>query len=651
MCGFAGLLQTQAPASWRPEDCLRAMVGSLDHRGPDDKGHWCDDSAGVYLGFRRLAILDLSAAGHQPMVSPSGRFVIVFNGEVYNFQDLRDELRAVGFAFRGGSDTEVLLAAFEHWGVERSVPRFRGMFAFAVWDAQERRLWLARDRMGIKPLYILVSNGGVAFGSEARVFHHCPLYDGQGDTAVADSFLQRLYVGGEASILRGVRKVRPGEIVEFALDGSTPTEGRRTRFWDLGQVRAEAERSPLTDPREVVEQLHALLRESVRLRLIADVPVGGFLSGGIDSSLVVAIMQELASGPVRTFTISFDDPDFDEAHFASSVARHIGTDHTCVEFPTSEVASLLPTLPQLSDEPMANPSLLPTLLVSRVARRDVVVALSGDGGDELFGGYNRYLHGARLIRLAAKLPRPARSAIAAVLATDAGTAAAGLGLRLARPKNAGKQQSVEERLAKTAGVLRARTQAEGYASLMRIGWSRSPFSNGNRAVETAEFKQWGQLEADMMFVDQMGYLPDDLLTKVDRASMWESLEARVPILDHRVVEFSWRVPAHLKIHHGVTKQPLRTIAERYVPKTLLDRPKMGFTVPIAKWLTAELRDWARDTLGPANSRLLPLWDRRTLERAWKDFERGRQDLALPLWAAAVFQGWSDAWNVRFDPRT
>ena len=650
MCGFAGFVRPPGPQAWDPAASLRAMVGSLLHRGPDDEGVWSDPPSGVYLGFRRLAILDLSQAGHQPMVSSTGRFVIVFNGEVYNFQELRAELSAAGFTFRGGSDTEVLLAAFERWGVRQAVPRFRGMFAFALWDSVERRLSLVRDRMGIKPLYLLANRGGIAFASEARAFRHCPFFSGSGNADVARDFLRRLYVPGRRSILNGVERVAPGEIVEFTVGSDGPRESSRHPYWDLSTVRETGQKQPITDEREVLEGLDALLRESVRLRMIADVPVGALLSGGVDSSLVVALMKDVASAPVRTFTISFDDPDFDEGPVAEAVASHLGTCHTSITLPTRDALDLVPGLAELSDEPMANPSLLPTLLVSRVARRDVVVALSGDGGDELFGGYNRYLHGARWIRGAERLPAFARPALGKVLSAVAGTGLASAAFGVLRPSSAGKQQSPAERLNKLAGLLGAGTRRAAYEALLDVGWARPPLLGRPSADQAGHYgAEFGRdLEADMMLMDQGDYLPDDLLAKVDRASMRESLEARVPILDHKVVEFSWRVPTDLKIRNGVSKWPLRALARRYLPESILDRPKMGFTVPIARWLSVDLRDWARDTLSLANPTLLPIWDKSQLDDAWTAFEAGRTDMALPLWAATNLQAWSDAAGVRFD---
>lgn len=627
------------------------MVGALEHRGPDDEGFHADLKAGVFMGFRRLSILDLSDAGHQPMVSVSGRYAITFNGEIYNFLELRKELEHGGAHFAGHSDTEVMLAAFERWGCRRALDRFRGMFAFALWDAWERVLWLARDRMGIKPLYLLQRERGLAFASEARAFHACPLYDGRGNATAARNFLSRLYVPGSASILAGVERILPGEVLKFGIKTGGAELISRERYWDLASVAASGEEDPVADGVEMVEHLMDLLRESVRLRLVADVPIGAFLSGGIDSSVVVALMQELSTETVKTFTIGFDHPDFDEGAAATEVARHIGTHHTSISFSPKEVADLIPSLPTLSDEPMANPSLLPTLLVSRVARRDVVVALSGDGGDELFGGYNRYSMGARLIRGAGRIPYPLRPVLASLLAGLARSRLVSKGLDSWQPHSVGKQHSLADRLLKVARVVGARTTADAYESLLNVGMLEPPFRimmGDERIASDLPPHLDRSLEAWMMLVDQATYLPDDLLAKVDRASMWESLEARVPLLDHKVVEYSWRIPVQAKIRDGVTKWPLRQIAARYVPQELLDRPKMGFTAPVAEWLRTDLREWARDTLNPMNVSKGGLWDEAGLERLWSAFEDGRSDLALPLWSATVLQAWTDRWKVSFE---
>lgn len=648
MCGFVGLVRPGAARGGDPERTVRDMTGALQHRGPDDEGVHVDHSAGVYLGFRRLAILDLSAAGHQPMACASGRYVVTFNGEIYNFQQLRADLAASGARFRGGSDTEVLLAAVERWGCEGTLPRLRGMFAFALWDVQDRELWLARDRMGIKPLYFLSRNGALAFASEARAFHFCPLYEGRGNPGAAARFLQTLRVPGESSLLDEVEKVQPGEVLRFKVGGDRVELAQRKRYWDLRMVAMDARGRAIRDEEAAVEGLLDVLREAVRLRLVADVPVGAFLSGGIDSSAVVGLMQEQSRQPVKTFTIAFGNADFDEGPAANAIANHLGTNHTSVAFTEGDVLNLVPTLSEVSDEPMANPSLLPTLLVSRVAREQVVVALSGDGGDELFGGYNRYRYGARMIRGTHRAPRLLRRGVARLLNEIAGAGTLVEHLERRRLPGVTRQHPLSERVRKVARVLAAEDERAAYESLMSVGIAAPPIRSGVEAYHTRMANPSnGSLESWMMLEDQLAYLPEDLLTKVDRASMWESLEARVPILDHLVVEYSWRLPARIKIRDGVSKWPLRQVAERYVPRSLLDRPKMGFTAPVGEWLRGGLREWARDLLEPAGLRSSGLWDVETVDRMWREFEGGRTDLALGIWTAAVLQAWIGHWKVSF----
>lgn len=651
MCGFAGFIVRSAPLSWNPIDVLGRMGDTLAHRGPDDEGTWSDSDRGVFLAFRRLSIIDLSEAGHQPMVSASGRYVVVFNGEVYNAETLRRALDRPSGSYRGHSDTEVLLACFEAHGVEKALKEFRGMFALAVWDRERHELWLARDRMGIKPLYVFDHGSGVAFASEVRAFHDYPPCPGRGDLQAAASFLRRLYVPAPMSILEGVEKIPPGGFRVYRFVGGVPRERDRGAFCRLTDHVGGGSAAGRRTPEEVVDELHEHLLESVRLRLVADVPVGALLSGGIDSTVVTGIMQELSPEPVRTFTIRFDDLDYDEAPAARAVSEALGTRHTEVGFSMQEAAELLPSLAALSDEPMANPSLLPTVLVSRVARRDVVVALSGDGGDELFGGYNRYRHGEQLIKRAGQIPGGLRAVTAAGVDGLSGVADSTLVHRILRALSVTAQHSPRERMRKVFRVLEAKSPLMAYRALLNVGFENPPLLGiESRPIgdDLHPFDTPGlTLLQRMMLTDQLDYLPDDLLTKVDRASMWESLEARVPLLDRAIVEFSWGLPDDMKIRHGVTKWPLRRIAERYLPPELIDRPKMGFTVPIARWLRGPLREWARDTLSAGTAGYAVPWDRRVLDRQLNAFERGRDDLALQVWTAAVFQSWADAWKVGF----
>lgn len=608
-----------------------------------------DEKAGVYMGFRRLSILDLSPAGHQPMVSAGGRYVVTFNGEIYNYQDLRVDLLARGHKFRGHSDTEVMLAAFEQWGCVDTVSRLRGMFAFALWDRKERYLWLARDRMGIKPLYVCALNGVLAYGSEARVFHYVKDLGLRGNRRAARAFLARLYVSGRESILEGVERLAPGEIVRYRVSRKGAVENERIRYWDIRDVATAAKKHPITDPAEAVEGLAQLLRESIRLRLVADVPVGALLSGGVDSSVVVGIMQELSPTPIRTFTVRFDDRHFDEGDVAQRVARVLGTEHTSVELRTTDALQIVPELALMSDEPMANPSFLPTVLVCRVARGSVVVALSGDGGDELFGGYNRYVHGARMIRWTRRIPSNLRRPVAKTLAFLGRQTVGQHLVRFLQPRSMGRQQSVEERLVKLSRMVAAADTRAAYFGLVDVGTPPDALWTDDRGEGPGilDHMPMQTLEEAMMLEDQRHYLPDDLLTKVDRASMWESLEARVPILDQEIVRFSWRLPLALKIRGRVSKWVLRQVAMRYVPNGEFDRPKMGFTVPVNRWLETELHEWARDCLCVEAVRRIGLLDTAAVAAMWRDFSSGRQEVALPLWAAAILHSWSDHWNVSF----
>jgi asparagine synthase (glutamine-hydrolysing) len=650
MCGIAGFVDPDLPGS-APLETIGAMAETLTRRGPDDRGVWHDAERGVFLGFRRLAILDLSEAGHQPMASASGRWVVVFNGEIYNFAALRAELEHEGHRFRGGSDTEVLLAALEAWGPRATVPRLQGMFAFAAHDREQGALWLARDRMGIKPLYLAHDGQWLAFASEIRALLPHPRITGRGSREAAWHYLRTLYVPAPLSILEGVEKVRPGTVTRFSLDRAGRVVDREdVAYWSLEEVARAGAADPFTgDDDELLDVLHDLLRESVRLRLVADVPVGALLSGGVDSSLVVAVMAELAEMAPRTFTIAFDDPRFDESEKAREVAALLGTRHTTVSMPTSAVRDLIPELGDFSDEPMANPSILPTLLVCQVARRDVTVALTGDGGDELFAGYNRYLHFPALAGRVAPLPGALRPALGRVLRMSASAPGVEwLGGVLQRGRY-GEQHSVAARLRRIAGVVGARDDAAAYRELMSVGHVEPPLARPlpDRSDDDAFRRHPGGLVARSLLADQSRYLPDDLLAKVDRASMWASLEARVPLLDHRIVAFSWRIPADRKVSGGVLKRPLRALAARYLPREILDRPKMGFTVPLEGWLRGDLAPWMEERLAPAHLARRGLYDVEAIRRLKGRFDEGAAGLELSMWTLAVLEDWCERRGVTF----
>ena len=647
MCGFAGLLTTAGGSRDTLAEHARRMSNALAHRGPDDSGVWADEDAGVALGFRRLAILDLSPQGHQPMCSASGRFVVAFNGEIYNFGDLRRELESHGHRFRGHSDTEVILAAFEQWGIRAAVRRFAGMFAIAVWDAEQRALSLIRDRLGKKPLYVYSEPGLISFGSELKALMTGPAFDRALDHDGLASYFRYLCVPAPKTIFRRTIKLRPAHLL--TVTDATAALPTAECYWSLH----EAARSGLEHPIEgteadAVNELEGLLGDAVRCRLRSDVPLGALLSGGIDSSLVVALMQEASARPVKTFTIGFREEAFNEAPHAARVAGYLGTDHTELLLTGEDARSVVPRLPEIFDEPFADPSQLPTLLVSQLARRHVTVALCGDGGDELFGGYNRYVYGTRVLPRVNRIPRPIRQYVGAGLQSvpaaawaGAHRAAAGLLPRVA-------SQRAGEQVHKLANLMTASSTGAMYQSLLSA-WQQPQqilrdCPAGDDLHRPMLDGQPGQLLDQMMLADQMNYLPDDLLAKVDRASMAVSLEVRAPLLDHRVAEYSWRLPRALKVRGAVGKWILRQVLYRHVPQAIVERPKMGFSVPVDQWLRGPLREWGESLLpgGRDDSGLL---NAAAVSGAWKDLQDGRRSAGAALWAVLMFQAWRAQWQV------
>jgi asparagine synthase (glutamine-hydrolysing) len=641
MCGLAGIWSYRGADAADLEGRVQAMADTLAHRGPDDAGSWVDAQAGIALGFRRLAILDLSPAGHQPMQSADGRYVVVFNGEIYNFRELRRELDKEGVRFRGRSDTEVIVEGATVWGVPRLIAKLWGMFALALWDRHERVLVLARDRLGKKPLFYGEAPGCFLFGSELKALRAIPQFQPRLDRDSAALFLRLGYVPSPRSIYAGVWKLPPGTWAEVRA-GQSPVI---TRYWDARDIAERAQTSRLTlGEEEAVGELDTLLRDAVERRMIADVPLGAFLSGGIDSSTVVALMQAQSTTRVKTFTIGFHAAGYDEAKDAARVAGHLGTEHTELYLSPEEAWEVIPRLPCLYDEPLADPSQIPTLLVSALARRHVTVALSGDGGDELFAGYRRYADAEQKWSRLRRMPGPARRLAARVARTMA-------------------QGGWDSRLEQVGWAIPERWPRglEGYrlelvADLLDAGpdrvydhvisiW-RSPADvvigaqdgpSGSGAVVDARVVP-GFLER-MMLKDLMFYLPDDILVKVDRASMAVGLEARAPLLDHRVVEWVWRLPLSLKRRSGQPKWLLRQVLYRYVPAPLVDRPKMGFGVPIDSWLRGPLRDWAEDLLDERAMTRAGILDSRRVRRIWHRHLRGEPYQEYRLWAVLSLQAW------------
>ncbi|MFZ5893979.1 MAG: asparagine synthase (glutamine-hydrolyzing) [Myxococcota bacterium] len=646
MCGLTGFFQSGCAAT--PAEQLeqaRAMADTIVHRGPDDGGEWGEPEAGYAVAFRRLAIIDLSAAGHQPMTSHSGRYVIAFNGEVYNFEAIRKQLQAEGHAptYRGHSDTEVMLAAIEAWGLRKAVQSFVGMFAFALWDREERSLHLVRDRLGVKPMYYGVANGVLLFGSELKALRKHPAFSPALDRGALALFLRHCYVPAPYSIYSQYRKLPPGCIL--SVRDSHEVLPAPEPYWSPFEVAQRGLADPLVGSDvELTDALDALLRDAISLRMVADVPIGVFLSGGIDSSVVAGIMQSVSSRPIRTFSIGFEESSYNEAPHAKVVATHLRTDHTELYVSPRETLDVIPKLPTLYDEPFADSSQIPTYLVSAMARRLVTVCLTGDGGDELFAGYNRYAYCEQIWRVLSRLPTPARRAAARGLSSvprelwDSGLTH----LRPLLPRML-RFEHPADKIEKLTGILTLDDLNAVYLALVSswrvparvvVGGSEPPtaLSNGDGvSISNPTLR--------MMYLDLVTYLPDDILAKVDRASMGVSLEAREPLIDHRLVEFAWRLPFEVKARGGVGKWILRRVLDRYVPPALLDRPKMGFGVPVAKWLKGPLRGWAEELLSTRRLKSGGFLAPEPIQERWQEHLSGGVNASSELWPVLMFQAW------------
>ena len=653
MCGVVGLLGARNTGL---SDQITRMAQIIRYRGPDDHGSWCDSTLGVGLGHARLSILDLSPEGHQPMVSASGRFVISYNGEVYNFVELRSELEAGGAKFRGHSDTEVMLAAFEAWGLEKAIQRFVGMFAFALWDRETGVLSLGRDRLGIKPLYYGWAGGMFAFGSELKIFEQISGFDRLINRDALMAFMRYAYVPEPWSIYRDIYKLPAGCLFStrpkqaHARQGFSPhpddtqaTWGPR-RYWSARKVIEAGVSSPFAGSEaEAITQLDRLLREAIKLRMIADVPLGAFLSGGVDSSVVVALMQAQSTTPIKTFTIGFHEEDYNEAIHAAAVSKHLGTEHTELYVSPAEAMAVIPRLPEMYDEPFADSSQIPTYLISQLARKHVTVALSGDGGDELFAGYNRYFWGRQLWKQVSWLPQPMRRLMAKGIQSVSPSIFDRVSKSLGSLGSA--MPSFGDKLHKLAEILAMKDPQTMYHGLVSI-WKNAAqvVVDGREPLSTLTDRQhWARLRdftLQMMALDLTTYLPDDILAKVDRASMAVSLEARVPLIDHRVVEFAWRLPLSMKIKNEQEgKWILRQVLYRYVPKTLIERPKMGFGIPISYWLRGPLREWAEDLLDETRLTREGYFHPMPIRKKWREHLSGQRNWQYLLWNVLMFQSW------------
>ncbi len=635
MCGLTGFLGGRLGREERLAAVV-AMANRITHRGPDDAGEWLDDRDGVTLGFRRLSILDLSPAGHQPMLSASGRFVMVYNGEVYNFQEIRRELTESRRApeFRGHSDTEVMLAAFEAWGVEGAVGRFIGMFAIALWDRELRRLFLIRDRIGVKPMYYGTVGGTFFFASELKALLAHPEFEAEIDRDALGLYFRYTYVPAPFTIYKGIRKAMPGSIVTVTPDG-VATE---TSYWSPAAAANRGKANPFRGTEdEAADELEALLKDAVGLRMIADVPLGVFLSGGIDSSVVTALMQAQSSAPVKTFSIGFLEEGYNEAEHAALVAKHLGTQHSEMYVTAGEAMAVIPKLPSMYDEPFADSSQIPTHLVSALARKHVTVSLSGDGGDELFGGYHRYFLGQKAWNAISHVPRSLRGMAGRTMISIP---------KWAWDRAFWRQNRAGERIHKLARIMTTRDEDTMYFELVSH-WRNLVHGASEPLIPLLDRSRWPRLEDPierMMYFDQVSYLPDDILVKVDRASMAVSLEAREPLLDHRLIEFAWTLPLPMKVRSAKGKWLLRKVLSRYVPEELVERPKMGFGIPVGAWVKGPLRGWAEELLDPRRLRDDGFLDVAQVRTTWEEHLAGRSDWQAYLWMVLMFQAWHEEWR-------
>ena len=648
MCGFAGFVGYMGLPQNTIFNVAQHMGEAIRHRGPDDHGTWLDESAQLALVHRRLSILDLSPAGHQPMVSNSGRWVIAFNGEIYNHLEIKKELEVARgpIAWRGHSDTETLLEAIDAWGLQKTLQLCEGMFAFGLWDRKKQHLTLARDRVGEKPLYYGWQKETFVFGSELKALKAHPSFSGEINRSAIALQMHHNYIPAPYTIYVDINKVPPGHFITLDI-AKKSREVRSFQYWSLADVirRGKQNQYDGSDD-EAVEILDKLMSASVKKRMVADVPLGAFLSGGIDSSTIVSLMQAQSSRPVKTFTIGFEEKGYNEAVHAKAVARHLGTDHTELYITPDQAFQVIPKLPAIYDEPFSDPSQIPTFLVSEMTSQAVKVSLSGDAGDELFGGYNRYTMTSKIWAKLNKMPLSFRS-----VAAD--------GLRTLSPSqwnNLAKfvpgiprELNLGDRIHKGAGVLNSSSQAELYSRFLTHWDSASKLVLDSNELDTQITSPSIKLHNDieqMMALDSLSYLPDDILCKVDRASMHVSLESRVPMLDSSIIEYAWTLPLSLKIRNGQGKWLLREVLYKYVPRDLVERPKMGFGVPLDSWLRGPLRGWAEELFDESRLRREGYFNPEPIRQRWKEHLSGRRNWQYLLWDVLVFQTWLQEHRTR-----
>jgi asparagine synthase (glutamine-hydrolysing) len=651
MCGLTGYLQYKSFHSDTAKTIAQEMSNQIIHRGPDSSGIWMDADVGIALAHRRLSIVDLSPAGHQPMESISGRYILVFNGEIYNHEDIRKELeKKEKISWRGHSDTETLLASIEVFGFEATLKKTVGMFAIALWDRKERTLYLSRDRMGEKPLYYGWQSGVFLFSSELKPFKRHPAFKGEIDRNALALYLRHNYIPAPYSIYIGISKLTPGTYLKIT---DTERENKPIEYWSLKDVVAEGQKEPFQGTeQEAIDVLDTRLGESVKLQMMADVPLGAFLSGGIDSSTIVALMQAQSTRPVKTFTIGFHEEGYNEAVHAKAVAKHIGTEHTELYVKPEEAMQVIPKLSTLYDEPFSDSSQIPTFLVSQLARQHVTVSLSGDAGDELFGGYNRYFWANSIWKKIGKFPTFMRTMTANTIQSISPATwnrLFSVVSRLPLTPQRFKISQPGDKMHKLSEILSVKTPESIYHKLVSH-WKRpEEIVIGSKEPKTllTDPSLWSEIkefEHRMMYLDALTYLPDDILVKVDRAAMGVSLESRVPLLDHRVIELAWKIPLNWKIKNGQGKWLLRQVLYKYVPKELIERPKMGFGVPIDSWLRGPLKSWASELLNESRIKQEDFFENEPIQKKWKEHQAGEHNWQYYLWDILMFQSWLEKNN-------
>jgi len=649
MCGIAGFLSDNFEAPLKR--CLEQMAGSLHHRGPDDQGEWSDDDLGLGLCHTRLSILDLSSAGHQPMISSSGRYIMVYNGEIYNHLSLRKELQKQhpDHQWRGTSDTETLLACIELWGMKQALQKTRGMFAIALWDSQEKQLYLARDRYGEKPLYYGWQNDSFLFGSELKALKKHPDFKGVINRDALNLFIKYSYIQAPYSIYEGIYKLEPGTYLCLKVKAYKKNKDQTLNsevYWSLKETSHKSLSAPnLCDERSAINQLDDLLSNVIEEQMISDVPLGSFLSGGIDSSTITAIMQAQSNRPVETFTIGFNEQGYDEAKCAKAISKHLGTRHEEFYVSPQEALDVIPLLPKLYDEPFADISQIPTFLLAKLTKQRVTVALSGDAGDEILGGYNRYLWAGKIWALIKTLPAPLRKTLKKSFFSLSSSRSNDKLAKLLETLPEGMRFSlVKDKINKAMNSIDAMNKEEIFINVLKSSEETKDLVLGSKEPnfilnEKEHWPKFDEFEHQMMYLDSVTYLPNDILVKVDRAAMGVSLETRVPFLDPRVTEFAWGLPLNMKIRDGKGKWILTQLLTKYIPAELLNRPKMGFSVPLAEWLQGPLKLWADHLLSENRLKSEGFFNTEEIRKKWEEHTTGKRDWSKLLWNVLIFQSW------------